>query len=61
MDTLRPGDTGTVEQASRPVSSAPADTVDGAAATAPVTVGPGYAPAVDPGRGVPSRRGPPTR
>lgn len=59
VDTLRPA-AGTAEQASRPVATPPSGAVDDPTAVAPVAVRPEYAPAVDPGRGVPSRRGPPT-
>ncbi|MFF5051589.1 hypothetical protein ACFY1S_00155 [Micromonospora sp. NPDC000663] len=61
VDTLRTA-AGTAEQASRPVASPPSGAVDNPTpAVAPVTVRPEHGPAVDPGRGVPSRRGPPTR
>ncbi|MET8229753.1 hypothetical protein ABZS77_03620 [Micromonospora sp. NPDC005298] len=60
VDTLRPT-AAAAEQAGRPVVSPPSGTVDDLTAAAPVTVRPAHRPAVEPGPGVPSRRGPPTR
>ncbi|PWR11444.1 hypothetical protein DKT68_05745 [Micromonospora acroterricola] len=56
VDTLRPDALPAAEWASQPAESRPATTV---AVTAPVTVVPEHAPADDPGRGIPLRRGPP--
>ncbi|MGC4745469.1 hypothetical protein ACLQ28_07385 [Micromonospora sp. DT201] len=59
--TVRPDAAPATERASQPVTARPAGTVDTAAVAGPIAEGPGHAPAIDPGRGVPARRGPPTR
>ncbi|GGO04521.1 hypothetical protein GCM10011576_06160 [Micromonospora parathelypteridis] len=59
--TVSPDAAPATERAGQPVAARPAGTVDAAAATGPIAEGPGHAPAIDPGRGVPARRGPPTR
>ncbi|WP_147457320.1 hypothetical protein [Micromonospora sp. CV4] len=61
VETLRPDAVPAVQRASRPAASRPASAVDTAAATGPVTEGTEHAPADEPGRGIPPRRGPPTR
>ncbi|MEH1166347.1 hypothetical protein V6V47_13255 [Micromonospora sp. CPCC 205539] len=57
---LRPDAAPAIEQAGEPVASRPVYTAPDKAA-GPVTASPQQAPAVDLGRGTPSRRGPPTR
>ncbi|MET8120410.1 hypothetical protein [Micromonospora sp. NPDC005189] len=49
------------EWTAQPVAARPVDTVDTAAAAGPVAAAPEHTPAIDPGRGTPARRGPPTR
>ncbi|MEU7798481.1 hypothetical protein AB0J14_08015 [Micromonospora arborensis] len=57
----RPDASASAERAGQPVAARPAGTVDTDPVTGPIAAGPGHAPAIDPGRGVPARRGPPTR
>ncbi|MFI6785294.1 hypothetical protein [Micromonospora sp. NPDC050276] len=59
--SVRPDAGPAIERAGQPAVAPPASTVDIAAAAGPVVAGPGHAPAIDPGRGTPARRGPPTR
>ncbi|MEV4655072.1 hypothetical protein [Micromonospora sp. NPDC049301] len=61
VETLRPEAAPATQVATRPAAPRPVSTVDTAAPTAPVTAGPEHAPASEPGRGIPPRRGPPTR
>ncbi|MEO3772870.1 hypothetical protein [Micromonospora sp. B9E7] len=58
--TVRPDADPATERAGQPAAP-PADAVDIAAAPVLVPAGPRYAPAIDPGRGTPARRGPPAR
>ncbi|WP_328533032.1 hypothetical protein OG836_23090 [Micromonospora zamorensis] len=58
--TVRPDAVPAAERAGQPAAP-PARAVDTIAAPGPVTAVPGHAPAIDPGRGTPARRGPPTR
>ncbi|MCO1595423.1 hypothetical protein M8C17_09625 [Micromonospora sp. RHAY321] len=60
VDTLRPEAAAATERASQPAPSRPVSTV-ATVATGPVTAGPQHAAAIEPGRGTPARRGPPTR
>ncbi|MET8355395.1 hypothetical protein [Micromonospora sp. NPDC005171] len=50
-----------IERAGQPAVAPPADTRDTVTATGPVAAGPVHAPAIEPGRGTPARRGPPVR
>ncbi|WP_406074543.1 hypothetical protein [Micromonospora sp. NBC_01638] len=59
--TVRPDAAPVTERAGQPAAAPPAGTVDTAAVAAPFTKGPGHTPAIDPGRGTPTRRGPPAR
>ncbi|MEU5904027.1 hypothetical protein [Micromonospora sp. NPDC047527] len=61
VDTLRPEAAPTADHASRPIPSRPADGIVTATAAGPVTAALRHAPSVEPGRGTPPRRGPPTR
>ncbi|MET7876011.1 hypothetical protein [Micromonospora profundi] len=66
VDTLRPEAASesaaqAVDSAGRPNPSGAAEGVVTATATGPVTAGLEHAPAIEPGRGAPARRGPPTR
>ncbi|MBM7492194.1 hypothetical protein JOD64_003416 [Micromonospora luteifusca] len=59
--TVRPDAAPDTERAGQPVAARSAGRVDTAGVTGPIAEGPGHAAAIDPGRGVPARRGPPTR
>ncbi|MEV4117902.1 hypothetical protein [Micromonospora sp. NPDC049645] len=59
--SVRPDAGPAIERAGQPNVAPPAGTVDPTRAAGPVAVGPGHAPASDPGRGTPARRGPPVR
>jgi hypothetical protein len=59
--SVRPDAGAAIERAGQPAVAPPADTVEAATAAGAVAVGPGHAPAIDPGRGTPARRGPPAR
>ncbi|SCE82685.1 hypothetical protein GA0070607_2040 [Micromonospora coriariae] len=61
VETLRPDAVPVAQRADQPAASRPVSTVDIVAAAGPVTAGPEHAPADQPGRGIPPRRGPPTR
>ncbi|MGC4768591.1 hypothetical protein ACLQ25_06335 [Micromonospora sp. DT44] len=60
VDTVRPDAAPTTERTSRPAPATPADAV-AAAPASPVLVSREHAPAGVPGRGTPTRRGPPAR
>ncbi|WP_435204209.1 hypothetical protein [Micromonospora sp. bgisy143] len=60
VDAVRPEAAPTVERTSEPAPARPADG-DAAAPALAVLAGVAHTPAGEPGRGVPSRRGPPTR
>ncbi|RQX04362.1 hypothetical protein [Micromonospora inaquosa] len=65
VTSVRPDAGPATTRAGQPAVAPPAgtldtDTADTATATGPVATGPVYAPAIDPGRGTPARRGPPT-
>ncbi|MET7708773.1 hypothetical protein [Micromonospora sp. NPDC005413] len=59
--TVRPDAAPATERAAQPAAARPVDTVDTAAPAGPVAAGQEHTPAIDPGRGTPARRGPPTR
>ncbi|MET8039427.1 hypothetical protein ABZU25_01030 [Micromonospora sp. NPDC005215] len=59
--SVRPDAPPATERAAQPAAARPADTADTAALTGPTAEGRGQAPAIDPGRGTPARRGPPAR
>ncbi|MEU4555825.1 hypothetical protein [Micromonospora violae] len=57
--SVRPDAGPAVKRADEPTVAPSAGTPDTATATGPVAVGLMHAPAIDPGRGTPARRGPP--
>ncbi|MEU7585689.1 hypothetical protein AB0A95_05240 [Micromonospora sp. NPDC049230] len=60
--SVRPDATPVTERSvAQPAAARPTGQVDTAAPAGPIVQGPGHAPALDPGRGAPARRGPPTR
>ncbi|MEU8179992.1 hypothetical protein AB0B85_02440 [Micromonospora sp. NPDC049044] len=59
--SVRPDATPSTEQAGPPAAVRPAGLADTTAATGLVAAGMVPAPAIDPGRGTPARRGPPVR
>ncbi|MGC4865328.1 hypothetical protein ACLQ3B_07835 [Micromonospora sp. DT53] len=64
--SVRPDAGPAVARAGQPAVAPPADTLDTATAdtataTGPVAAGLAHVPAIDPGRGTPTRRGPPAR
>lgn len=61
VETLRPDAVPAAQRADQPAASRPVSTVDTTAATGPVTGGAKHPPADQFGRGIPPRRGPPTR
>ncbi|MEU4474435.1 hypothetical protein [Micromonospora sp. NPDC023888] len=58
---VRPDATPVTERAAQPTTAQPTGTADTAALTGPLAERPAQAPAIDPGRGTPARRGPPAR
>lgn len=61
VESLQPDAVPATQRTGQPAASRPVSTVDTAAATGPVTASPERAPASEAGRGIPPRRGPPTR
>ncbi|KOX05533.1 hypothetical protein ACWD6L_07860 [Micromonospora profundi] len=64
VDTLRPEAASAAQTADSASPPNPSEAADGAVtttATGPVAAGLEHSPAIEPGRGAPARRGPPTR
>jgi len=59
--SVRPDAGPAIDRASQPAVAPPAGTVATTTATGPVAAVLVHAPAIDPGRGTPTRRGPPER
>ncbi|MDG4807464.1 hypothetical protein O7634_11955 [Micromonospora sp. WMMD1120] len=59
--TVRPDAGPATERAGRPAVAPPSESSHTTTAVVAITVDPGHAPAIEPGRAAPARRGPPTR
>ncbi|MFF0150049.1 hypothetical protein [Micromonospora sp. NPDC005203] len=59
--SVRPDAAPATERTAQPAAARPADPAGTTALTSPIAESRGQAPAIDPGRGTPTRRGPPVR